>query len=173
MTVVIHGTHELVDELIRLRRALGQDGYDEVWDGVYHMAAPIHSHHGLLQAELGARLHSRAKALGFVLVGAFNLGENENDYRVPAFGALADRPGTTLYVPTAVMVGEVLSQDGQTFNKFDFYAKRGVAEIVVVDPFNREITCYALYKNWTYNLTDTITCAGITTSDLTDLIDWS
>ena len=35
-----------LEELIARRRALGQDGMDEVWEGEYHVAPHAHSHSG-------------------------------------------------------------------------------------------------------------------------------
>ena len=170
MTVVIHGVHEEIDELLERRRALGQDGRDEVWDGVYHMAPHAHVNHGVLQVKLVLQLAARLQAQGYVMVNEFNLGLDKQNYRVPDFGALDGNPGT-LYVPSAVMIGEIVSPDDETFEKFDFYHSRGVQEIVVVLPDTRQITCYGR-TDAGYAVTPQIQCAGISALELSTAIDW-
>jgi len=125
-------------EFIERRRALGQDRYDEVWEGVYHVAPEAHFRHGLTQVRLGLRLAPLAEAAGLVLTGSFNLGMGPRDYRVPDFG-LHETEVDGAFVPTAVVVGEVLSPGDETWEKLPFYAARGVAEVFVVDPVARSV----------------------------------
>lgn len=51
---------------------------------------------------------------------------------------------TTVYVPTAAMVIEVLSPADETWAKLGFYAARGVDELLVVDTLARTVTLLAL-----------------------------
>lgn len=124
-----------VESLIERRRRLGIDVYDEVWHGVYHMAA----------AEATSVEHGRAQVAVLKLLtdheashptqwtcASFNLGDNERDFRVPDGGLVASGEDR-LWVPRALLVVEVLSRGDETFQKFDFYAQR-VAEVLVVDP---------------------------------------
>lgn len=168
MKAVVHGEHHGFDQLIERRRQLGQDGYDEVWNGVYHMAAPIPVTRGLLQVQLAMLLGPAITAKGLLPVLAFNLGPNEQSYRVPHFGALESSDG--IYAPTAAMVGEILSPDVETYTKFPFYHACGVKEIVVVDPGGQQVMAYGI--GTTYTRQHVISCAGIDAEVLSGQIDW-
>jgi len=143
MTTVILGENFEVQELIEQRRALGQDGRDEMWDGVYYMTPHANMAHALLQMELGGLLRSRASARGLLVSGEFNLGD-AHDYRIPDLG-LHRSASNAVYVPTAAMIVEILSPNDLTFEKFDFYGQHGVEEILVADVDERSIRC------WTYD----------------------
>jgi hypothetical protein len=93
--------------LLKQRQALGQDGYDEVWEGEYHMAPMAHPPHGYLDDELAVLLRPLALGAGLVGTGAFNLG-SPDDYRVPDRGLHRGLP-TTTFVPTAAVVVEIVS----------------------------------------------------------------
>ncbi len=67
-----------VNAIIERRRALGLDGHDKVWEGVYHMAPCAHSRHGKVEVLLTLALSPRAAVAELDLLGSFNLGdENE------------------------------------------------------------------------------------------------
>jgi Uma2 family endonuclease len=132
MPVVVAGHHPEVDALIERRRALGLDGNDEMWEGVYHVAPHAHASHGRIESRLIRLLTPFADAAGLEVTGAFNLGLGKDSYRVPDMGVR--EPGDALYMPSAAVVIEILSPDDETFEKFDYYAERKVAEIFVVDP---------------------------------------
>ncbi|MDQ3485414.1 MAG: Uma2 family endonuclease [Actinomycetota bacterium] len=142
MKTVVLGEHQEMTALIERRRALGQDRYDEVWNGVYVMAPFAHSNHGLLKSRLLYALEPRARRVGLLAGDSFNLGEPD-DFRVPDAGYHRAVPGT-LYVSTAALVLEVLSPDDETFEKFDFYAAHGVDELLVADPDTRTVRCWHL-----------------------------
>ncbi len=125
------------DELIAQRRRAGVDTFDEVWNGVYHVAPVGTGEHGALQAGLMVVLRSLRKE-GFVGTGPINLG-TEHDYRVPDVALIDRRYLGEVRVPRALLVGEILSKDDQTYEKFAHYAAHGVQEIVVVDPAGRRV----------------------------------
>ena len=133
---------EELASVIERRRALGQDGHDEMWEGVYWLAPHAHSDHGIIQEELATALRPWGKRAGLLASGPFNLGE-PTDYRVPDGGYFRTRPGV-LYVPTAVVVIEVLSPGDETFRKLDFYAAHGVLELLVAFPDECAVRCYDL-----------------------------
>ena len=137
MKTVVVGHRPEIDELLARRRERGQDGYDEVWEGIYHVAPMAGPQHAIVQAALVRVLGPLADAAGLTLLGPFNLGDSD-DYRVPDAGLHRTAP-TTTYVPTAALVVEVLSPEDETYDKFEFYARRGVDEIVVADPANRSV----------------------------------
>ncbi len=143
MTVVLASTDAMpgLAELIEQRRRLGQDGYDEVWDGVYHVAPMARSEHGDVQAQLIVALTTLAAPRGLAVQGPVNIGLSEHDHRVPDAVVVRERL-KLVWVPTAAMVVEVLSPGDETYAKFDFYYARGVDEILVADPATREVTLF-------------------------------
>jgi Uma2 family endonuclease len=141
-TVVLGERPPELEAFLARRRALGLDLRDEVWEGVYHVAPYAHSDHGIVQHQLSLVLGARARLHGLVGTSSFNLG-TPNDFRVPDGGFHRSRPGL-LYVPTAVVVVEVLSPDDETYEKFGFYATCGVEEILVAHPQERRVRCYDL-----------------------------
>lgn len=58
------------------RRALGQDLFDEIWEGAYHAAPASHPWHGYLDNVLAELLGPLARAAGLVGTGPFNLGQS-------------------------------------------------------------------------------------------------
>lgn len=120
------------DELIARRRELGIDTYDEMWNGVYHVTPAGNGEHGALQIGLGAVLRD-AGPRGTAATGPINLGD-EHNYRVPDVALVARDQLDRVWFPSALLVGEVLSADDDTYEKFDHYEAHGVEEILVVDP---------------------------------------
>ncbi|MDQ6727027.1 MAG: Uma2 family endonuclease [Actinomycetota bacterium] len=131
MKTVVLGPQPEVQALIERRRALGTDLFDEVWEGIYHMAPAPNAAHAYLDDVLAVLLHPCAQAVGLVGTGPFNLGQPD-DYRVPDRGYHRSRP-TGTWVPTAAVVVEIVSPDDETYAKFDFYARHAVDEILVAD----------------------------------------
>jgi Uma2 family endonuclease len=123
------------------RRRLGQDRYDEVWEGRYVVAPDPHSSHGAVQLELAALLKPAAHRLGLQATTAFNLGRPD-DFRVPD-GGLVPWPAGTWH-ETARLVVEILSPEDDTFGKLDFYTGHGVDELLVIDWRSRTVRCFAL-----------------------------
>src|SRR5438270_10491423 len=70
------------EALLERRRQLGQDLFDEVWEGVLHMNPAPHSRHGRVDAELARLLYEPARDAGLRHTGPINIG-NAEDYRVP------------------------------------------------------------------------------------------
>jgi Uma2 family endonuclease len=48
------------------------------------------------------------------------------------------------YLPSAAIVVEVLSPDGETFGKLPFYAAHGVEELLGADPMERRVRIFCL-----------------------------
>ncbi len=139
-TVLLGEPPPEVGEWLERRAALGQDRFDEVWEGEYHVAPAARSRHGLIDDQLGHVLRPRAVAAGLVGSGPLNLGEPD-DYRVPDRVYLR-APLDVVFVPSAVVVVEIVSPDDETHRKFDFYFRRGVEELLVVDPDRRTVQWY-------------------------------
>jgi len=130
-TVVLGQPPVELEAFLDRRRALGQDVFDEVWEGVYHVAPASHLWHGYVDNVLAELLGPYARAAGLVGTGPFNLGDAD-DYRVPDRGYHRSLP-SAVWVPTAAIVVEVISPDDETWAKFDFYATHDVAEICTAD----------------------------------------
>ena len=168
-TVVLGPRPPELEAVLERRRALGQDRYDEVWEGEYHMApAPSHRH-ALLDDEVAAVLRPLARRAGLLGSGPFNLG-GPGDFRVPDRGLHRQR-STEVWVPTAAMVVEILSPDDETFEKFAFYAAHRVDEVLVVDPVTRAVRCWALAGDG-YSEADASALLGVPVGDLARTIDW-
>jgi Uma2 family endonuclease len=170
MTTVILGPPPAeVEALIAQRQRLGLDGHDEVWGGVYHMAPNAHSRHGRLESELQFVLRPLVKARGWTLTTAFNLGGSPTSFRVPDIGVFAEPPDA-MYVPTALIVGEVLSPDDETFAKIPYYQAHGVQELFVVDPATRTIEVHRLQG--TVRVVAESALLGVATAKLAEQIEW-
>ena len=141
-TVLLGERPPPVEEWLERRRALGQDLYD----GRCGRAST--TWHRQLRPGMGtsttrspcSSVHSRSGPASGA-AAPLNLG-TENNYRVPDRAYLAGR-ATTTFVPTAVVVVEILSPNDETWLKLDHYAAHGVEELIVVDPLLRAVTCLA------------------------------
>jgi Uma2 family endonuclease len=168
-TVVLGERPRVLDEFIARRKALGQDVFDEVWDGEYHVAPGPSAEHGRVDDELSALLRPRARAAGLVRTGPFNLGTRE-DYRVPDGGLHRGSP-RGVYLPTAAVVIEVVSPDDETYLKIDFYASHGVEELVVADPQLRTVRIWQLIDGALVE-TGQSDLLGVSAAELTRAVVW-
>ncbi len=139
-TVVLGERPQELDAWLERRRELGQDGFDEVWEGEYHGAPVAHGRHGLVDDQLAQVLGPRARQAGLRGSGPLNLGVS-HDYRVPDRAYLSGLE-CFLYNPTAAIVVEIVSPGDESRRKFDFYFSAGVEEILIVDPKLRSVEWY-------------------------------
>ncbi|MCW2605957.1 MAG: hypothetical protein JWO60_650 [Frankiales bacterium] len=169
MSTLVLGREPVVEAWLEQRRALGQDGRDEVWEGVYHVAPHEHGRNGAVASELQALFRGPARAVGLRAGGSVNLGE-PRDYRVPDLVWHRGSPDA-LYFSTAAVVVEVLSPDDETFQKFGFYAAHGVEELWVVDALERTARVWALAEGG-YEERDLAPLLGLTTAEVVAGVDW-
>lgn len=168
-TVVLGPRPPELEAVLERRRALGQDLYDEVWAGEYHVApAPSHRH-AVLDDEVAAVLRPLARRAGLVGSGPFNLGR-PGDFRVPDRGLHRSR-SDEVWLSTAAVVVEILSPDDETFEKFAFYAEHRVDEVLVVDPVARTVRCWGLAGE-SYVESEASDLLGVSVGDLAGGIDW-
>lgn len=168
-TVVLGPRPPELEAVLERRRALGQDLYDEVWEGEYHLPpAPSHRH-AVLDDEIAAVLRPLARRAGLVGSGPFNLGQ-PGDFRVPDRGLHRSR-SAEVWVATAAAVVEILSPDDETFEKLPFYARHRVDEVLVVDPASRTVRCWRL-AGGSYEEAGESDLLGVDTADLAGAIDW-
>lgn len=143
-TVVLDPLPPEIEQLIERRRRLGLDSYDEMWEGVYHMAPMARFGHGQLQAQILGLLGPLADRAGLLASGPFNLGKPD-DFRVPDAGLHRGHPDPdATYLDTAAVVVEIVSPGDETYDKLPFYAAHGVDEMLIVDPANRRVAIFAL-----------------------------
>src|SRR5687768_4963978 len=146
-----------VEERIKAERATsGGDRYDEVWEGVYMMAPLADDEHQDLQTQLGGVLLVRVgwTGLGQVRTGV-NVSDREDDwtknYRCPDVAVfLPDtkaRNCDTFWLGGPDFAIEIISRGDRSRDKFDFYAKVGVRELLLVDRHPWALEFYQLVGN--------------------------
>jgi hypothetical protein len=170
MSILIVGEEPEIVEWLARRRARGQDRFDEVWEGVYHVSPNARSEHAQVAVQVMMTLGERARAAGLRSAGPFNLGTGPENYRVPDGGWFRSSPNA-LYVSGAAAVLEVLSPDDETFAKFDFYADRGVEEILVAHPTDRWVRCWA-NKRGVFEEAEASVLLGVTMTELIAEVEW-
>jgi Uma2 family endonuclease len=158
------------EALLERRRRLGQDLFDEVWEGVLHMNPAPSGMHARIEAQLLAILQGLAGAAGPTVVGQFNLGADEHDYRVPDGGLHRDFTDRVFY-PTAALVIEIVSAGDETWEKLEFYARRGVDELLIVDPQDRTVSWLGLDAG-EYKHLKRSRLIELGAAQLAELIDW-
>jgi Uma2 family endonuclease len=168
-TVVLGPRPPEFEALLERRHALGQDLYDEVWEGEYHVVPAPHPFHGYVDRRLAVILDPLAQRAGLVGTGPFNLG-TPDDYRVPDGGLHRGMPMTT-FVPTAAVVVEIVSPDDETWNKVDFYAAHSVDELLIADPLKRSVSWLVLGADG-YRQQDSSPLLGVGSAELTAQIHW-
>jgi len=168
-SVLLRDPPAVLREWLERRRALGQDGFDEMWDGVYHVAPMAHGRQGRTEIALAVVLYARARAAGLYPSGPLNIGHSQ-DYRVPDGAYLRTRE-TALWNPTAAIVVEVLSPADESRLKSDFYLGVGVEELLLVDPLERTVEWFVRGTD-AYVAADHSTLLGVTASALAAEIEW-
>ena len=170
MRTVIVGDPPELEAWIARRRALGQDRFDEVWDGEYHMAAGPNFYHGVVVAELVLALGRMAKPRGLAVTTEFNVGHDDHNFRVPDLG-LHRRTTDAVWLPTAAMVVEVVSPGDESWLKFDHYAAHHVDEVLIADPRTRELDLFVLTGD-RYERSDRSGLLDVTVAELHAAIAW-
>lgn len=169
-TVVVGEPPPELQAWLDRRRELGQDLFDEVWEGEYHVAPGPNAGHGDVDHQLALILGARARAAGLRGSGPVNIGASERDFRVPDQAYFRDRPASA-FVPTAAIVVEVVSPHDETWQKLGFYHRHGVEELLVVDPLRRSVT-WLLRAADAFVEADASALLGIAAEDLRSALDW-
>ena len=169
MSTLIVGREPVVEAWLEQRRALGQDGRDEVWEGVLHVAPHEHGRNGAVAMDLVALFRAPARAAGLRAGGSVNVGD-PRDHRIPDLVWHRGSPDA-LYFPTVAIAVEVLSPGDETWQKFGFYAAHGVEELWVVDPLERTARVWAL-ADGDYAERDTAPLLGLTTAEVVAGVAW-
>lgn len=128
--------------ILRRRREMGGDRYDEVWDGVYVMSPLADNEHQWLSGELYFVFRDALSAIEKIRVyPAINVSDQAEDwrknYRCPDASVFLpgnpakDRGSHWLGGPDFAV--EILSPRDRARKKFDFYGKVGVRELLFVE----------------------------------------
>lgn len=160
-----------VRALLERRRQLGLDRKDEVWEGVLHVVPAPDVRHAKLTQQLAVIFDAPARKAGLsAAMAEFNLGESEQDYRVPDGGLLHPKAAGT-WVPTAPLVVEILSPGDESWQKLPFYAARNVTEVLILDPQKREVHWLVL-TDGRYEPTDQSGLLDLSAASLARRIEW-
>jgi Uma2 family endonuclease len=128
--------------ILRARQESGGDRFDEVWDGVYMMSPLADNEHQELQSKLVAAI---SNALGwetpFKICAGVNVSDREDNwehnYRCPDVVVFA--PNTkakncnTFWLGGPDFAVEITSLYDRSRDKFDFYSRVGVRELLILD----------------------------------------
>jgi Uma2 family endonuclease len=168
-TLVLGPPPPELSEFLERRRSLGQDLYDEVWEGVYHVAPAANAWHGYAIQRVAQLLEASTSAAGLIATSPFNLGERD-DFRVPDLGYHRDIP-TMTFVPTAAIVVEVVSPDDRSYAKLPFYAAHGVDEVLIVDAGSQAARWF-VNDGGGYEERDASRLAGVTGAEIVAGLRW-
>lgn len=129
---------EVPEDLLEERRRLGADRWDEMWDGVLHMAPAPSGPHQRFVFQLGSALKASVETAGLVVSHETELyrpGVGREDYRIPDLVVARRERSTDRGVEgRAELAVEVRSPNDETYEKLPFYAEMEVQELLVVDP---------------------------------------
>jgi len=114
------------------RRALDQDRFDEVWEGVYVVNPAPDSGHGERVMAFGRAVGDAVTAAALALADGANVGEPD-DYRIPDVTVFDRRDRVGAFLRRAVVVAEIRSPREDVEAKLPFYLAHGVAEVVLID----------------------------------------
>src|SRR5262245_47530787 len=132
----------ITEEELEQRRRLGLDRRDEMWDGVLHMSpAPAVEHQRILDELimfLGPLLKRRGRGVLRSGVNVFDDRSPAANYPIPDLAYLSSGRDVLL-APDGIRGGgpdaviEIHSPGDETYEKFPFFAKLGVREVLVID----------------------------------------
>ncbi|MGH8933134.1 MAG: Uma2 family endonuclease [Egibacteraceae bacterium] len=130
---------DVPETLLAERRRRGADLFDEMWDGVLHMVLPPRAAHQYGAARLFVVLEPITTALGLCSFFETGLFRAADDYRVPdqlycRLESLSERGAEG-----AELVVEIPSPGDESYDKIDWYAARGVRELLMVHPPDRRV----------------------------------
>jgi Uma2 family endonuclease len=146
---------EVSDAELAKRRLTGVDRWDEVWEGVLHMApAPTDEHQRILDELIEfLRPLLRKSGRGILRSGinVFDDASPSENYRIPDLtfvkagrSAVMKADGIRGGPPDAVV--EIHSPADETYEKLPFFAKLGVPEVIVIDRDSKAVEVFRLSR---------------------------
>jgi Uma2 family endonuclease len=170
-TVVLDPPTAGLEGPLERRRRAGLDRLDEVWEGVLHMVPAPTGEHADIAHQLGRLLDPPARAAGlFPTMHEFNLGDSENDFRVPDGGLHRTRL-RGVWHSTAALVVEIASPNDESWEKLPHYAAHGVEEVLIVDPAKRTCDWLGLHEG-EYRPIEHSALIDLGPGELAERIDW-
>jgi Uma2 family endonuclease len=127
--------------------------------------------HARLGQQLAELLGPLARDAGLeAVLGAFNLGDSINDFRVPDGGL--HRPGAEgTWLHTAAVVVEIVSPGDETWQKLPFYALHEVDEVLILDPDEHAVHWLGL-SDGEYRAIERSALIALGPRELAEQIDW-
>lgn len=168
-TLFVTDPPQPVEDWLARRRALGQDRFDEVWEGEYHVAPAPSGRHAQVDDEIGLVLGPLAKRVGLRGATTCNIGRPD-DFRVPD-RAYFRSGGLAVWNPTAAIVVEVVSPGDESRLKFAFYHRQGIEEVLIVEPEARTAEWFVRGEDG-FLPADGSAVLGITAADLVAAVEW-
>jgi Uma2 family endonuclease len=144
---------QVSEETLARRHQTGVDRYDEMWEGVLHMApAPAYEHQRMVSAIdrfLGPLCERYARGMLAPGINVFSDASASQDYRIPDLTFVA-AGRQDIIAPDGIRGGgpdaviEVRSPEDETYDKLPFFARLGVREVIVVHCDTKETEIYHL-----------------------------
>ena len=144
---------QVSDAELEDRRRRGLDRFDEMWEGVLHIApSPLYEHQRIVTAlavflQPICQRHGRGELV--LAINVFDEASAQENYRIPDFSFVAkgreqilSRDGIRGGGPDAVI--EVRSPYDETYDKFPFFARLGVREVIVIHRDTKQPEIYRL-----------------------------
>lgn len=129
---------DVPQSVLEERRRRGLDKRDELWDGVLRMIPPASELHQRVGGKLFAALQPLAERRGLRAYYETGLFRTDDDYRVPGQAYVHPEATSERGIEEgADLVVELVSPGDETYDKIDWYAARGVAEMLIVHPGER------------------------------------
>lgn len=144
---------EITEAELQRRKAIGADRWDEMWEGVLHMApAPSREHQRILDKLIAFLLPLFERTKRGTLhsgINVFDESSAKESYRIPDATFVAAGRERVLAEdgirgggPDAVI--EVRSPGDESYDKLPFYAALGVREVVLIDRDTKRPEVYRL-----------------------------
>jgi len=155
MTIIEACVPQDAERLLAKRRELGQDRFDEVWEGVYVMAPDADDVH---QDQVGQLIGVLWTVITLPGLGKVRPGVNVSDraenwtenYRIPDIAVFLEGCAAenrhTHWFGGPDWATEIVSRGDRTRKKFDFYAKVGTRELLIIDRDPWALELYVLKR---------------------------
>lgn len=143
------------EHILEWRRRTGADQWDEVWEGVLHMAPSPNREHQNFEFNLELWLHSNwAKPNDCRVYHQINVSEAgtwPNNYRIPDLVLLTparfDIDCNEYFDGGPDAVVEIHSPGDEAYEKLSFYAKLDVREVWIIDRDSKQPEVFELIGN--------------------------
>jgi Uma2 family endonuclease len=127
--------------LLAWRKQTGADRWDEMWEGVLHMAPSPNLEHQDLEGAIEAYLRAQWTPLPgnrvYHNINVASVGGWPHDYRIPDLALITSPPlgvdRREYFEGAPHVVVEIRSPGDESYEKLEFYARIGVPEVWIID----------------------------------------